>query len=56
MARKKDKNSKLSFKGWGLEPDEDKQLIKLLEVKDITANQLIRVLVRRWMTENRLTT
>jgi len=56
MARTKSKNSQLSFKQWGLEPDEDKQVIKLLEEKDLTANQLIRVLVRKWMSEQRLTT
>lgn len=56
MARTKNKNSQLSFKGWGLEPDEDKQVVKLLEEKDLTANQLIRFLVRKWISEQKLAT
>lgn len=53
MARIKSKNSKLSFNGWGLSLDEDVRVKELLTQKDITANQLIRTLVRRWMEENK---
>jgi len=54
MARTKTKNSYLSFKGWGLTPEEDKEIIQALKDKDLTANQLIRVLIRKWVAEQKL--
>lgn len=52
MARKKSHNSKLSFKGWGLEREEDLKIIKILKDKDVSANQLVRNLVRAYIKEN----
>lgn len=51
MARPRNKKSKLPFSGLNLKPEEDEQLIKLLEEKDISARALIRSLLRQWMKE-----
>ncbi len=49
MARPRQPNSKLSYAGYGLDPEEDKRLITLLEEHDYTAKQLVRYLLRKWM-------
>jgi hypothetical protein len=45
------KNSTLSYSGWGLTPEEDKQVIAALEEKDISAKQLVRALVKQWLDQ-----
>lgn len=49
MARPRSASSKLSYSGLGLDPDEDKKLIRLLDEHDYTAKKLIRFLIRKWM-------
>jgi hypothetical protein len=51
MAREKAKNSKTTFMGLGLDPDEEAPLIKLIEKRDLTARRLIRRLLRIWVEE-----
>jgi hypothetical protein len=51
MARPKSKKSDLSFGGYGLKPEEDKELMKLLESKGISAKMLVRNLLRQWVKE-----
>lgn len=53
MARKKSKNSPLSFKGLGLEPNEDKQLISILKAKELSYANVARKLIRGWIEENK---
>jgi len=50
MARKRSKNSKTSFAGLGLRPEEDKKLIRLLAEHDSSASRLVRTLIRQWMS------
>jgi hypothetical protein len=51
MPRPRTKNSKASYGNLGLTPDEDKELVKLLSEKDITLSQLLRMQVRKWMRD-----
>jgi hypothetical protein len=51
MPRPRMKNSKTSFGNLGLSNEEDKELMKLLEEKDITLSQLLRMQVRKWVRE-----
>lgn len=52
MARKKNKNSKISYDGLGLTPDEDKALMAILKQKDKSLAQLKRELLRDYIREN----
>lgn len=49
MARPK--KTDISFMSLGLEPAQDKQLIRLLKDKDISGKQLLRFLVKGWLKE-----
>lgn len=52
MARPRHKNSTISYGNYGLEPNEDKKLLLLLEDKDMTAKQLVRYLLRNFIKDN----
>lgn len=54
MARIKGEDSTRSFKGFGLEPHEDKELIATMKRKDTTGQKLVRMLLREWIKENRI--
>ncbi len=43
------KNKKISFNGYGLKPEEDEELINLLNEKDMSAAMVVRALLREWM-------
>jgi len=49
MSRTKNQNSKLSFGGLGLEPEEDIKLKEALSKKGVSLKQLQRMLVREWL-------
>jgi hypothetical protein len=55
MARKRSKNSKLSYGGLGLTKGEDIKLIKKLSTADNgrpeTLAKILRMLVRNWLAE-----
>lgn len=42
---------KYPLAGLGLKPEEDEQLLKLLEEKDLSVKQICRALLRQWMAE-----
>lgn len=49
MARTRAPKSKNSLNHYGLEPEEDKQLIVLLRKNETSASALVRRLLRNWM-------
>lgn len=49
MARPRKPTSQLSYGGYGLDLEEDKRLIRLLQDNDYTAKQLVRYLLRKWI-------
>lgn len=51
MARPRDKKSKASLDGLGLEPEEDKVLLRLINEADISIAQLKRALIRKWIAD-----
>lgn len=44
----------ISFKGWQLEKHEERAVKKYLAAKEISANQLIRYLIRKLLTDEKL--
>jgi hypothetical protein len=44
----------ISFKGWQLEKHEEHTVKKYLKDKEISANQLIRYLIRKLLTDENL--
>lgn len=48
MARKRNKDSTGSFSNLGLDPEEDAWLIKHLGKKDMSCQQFVRALIRKY--------
>lgn len=52
MARIRNKKSTLSYGGYGLKPQEDREFLRLLQRDKFKAKEIVRVLIRQWIKED----